>query len=189
MCTPIGKPGLGLGPILAQMVKRKVFLSYYHFDDQYYKNRFEELFSGMFINKSVNDGDINSDSSTDYIKRVIQTDYLGDTSVLIVLLGPNTYKRKHVDWEISAAISNKVGGRSGLLGVCLPTHPAYKSQNFAPTTVPPRLVANHNTGYAKIVDWTEDATTIKSLVDEAFNRKNNLLMRVDNSLPQFRYNR
>lgn len=34
-----------------------------------------------------------------------------DSSVLVVLAGPYTWGRKHADWEISAALNKKVGGR------------------------------------------------------------------------------
>jgi hypothetical protein len=81
--------------------KHNVFLSYYHADDQSDKDKFEELFGDIFFNNSVGDGDIDDDLSTDYIKRLIQKGYLTNTSVLVVLVGKNTHKRKHVDWEIS----------------------------------------------------------------------------------------
>lgn len=65
--------------------QHKVFISYYHKDDQYYRNRFEELFGDLFISKSVEPGDIDTDVSTEYIKRLIQQNYITDTSVLVVL--------------------------------------------------------------------------------------------------------
>jgi hypothetical protein len=66
--------------------KHKVFISYYHDDDQSYKEKFEELFGDIFTNKSVSDGDIDDDLSADYIKRLIQEGYISDTSVLVVLV-------------------------------------------------------------------------------------------------------
>src|SRR2546426_3884279 len=42
---------------------------------------------------------------------------------ILVLVGPKTKCRKHVDWEISAGLNKKVGGYSGLLGVLLPGFP------------------------------------------------------------------
>lgn len=168
--------------IVAQ--RHKVFISYYHYEDQYYKNEFERLFGNIFINKSVGDGEIDSDLSTDYIKRLIQLDYLTDTSVLLVLVGKNTWRRKHVDWEISAALSKKVGGYSGLVGLLLPGF------NYYFDTLPPRLEANVKSGYAKIYYWNEACNSewnIKKIIDEAFqNRVNsNLII----NLPQYERNR
>jgi len=169
--------------------RHKVFISYYHKDDEYYRNRFEELFGHLFINKSVEPGDIDTDVSTEYIKRLIQQNYITDTSVLVVLVGPKTYCRKHVDWEISAALSKKVGGYSGLLGLCLPTHPDYGKDRYNADNVPPRLVDNLKSGYAKFYDWIEDGAKIKILIDEAFNNRIEKAHLIDNSRLQFRYNR
>lgn len=40
--------------------RRKVFISYYHKDDQYYRNRFEDLFGHLIMSKSVEPGDIDT---------------------------------------------------------------------------------------------------------------------------------
>ena len=53
------------------MTKHKLFISYYHSDDEYYRDKFEKLFGDLFINKSVQIGDIADDLSEDYIKRLI----------------------------------------------------------------------------------------------------------------------
>lgn len=167
--------------------KHKVFISYYHKDDQYYRDKFEELFGHLFINKSVEDGDIDSDNSDEYIKRLIQDDYISDASVVVVLCGPNTWKRKHVDWEISAGLNKKVGGYSGLLGIHLPTHPDYKNDKYNSNNIPARLSDNLKTDFAKIIDWTESAEVIKKRIQEAFdNRTKDDL--IDNSREQMEEN-
>jgi hypothetical protein len=171
------------------MAKHKVFISYYHKDDEYYRTRFEELFGHLLISKSVKLGDIKEDLAPNYIKRLIQDNYLDDASVLIVLVGQKTYCRKHVDWEISAALNKKVGGYSGVFGMCLPTHDAFSKDKYNSDTVPPRLVDNLKSGYSFLIDWTEDSTILLQKIEEAFqNRvlKNNL---IDNSRIQFVNNR
>lgn len=168
--------------------KHKLFISYYHDDDEYYRARFEKLFGNLFINKSVRPGDIQTDTSTDYIKRLIQEDYITDASVLVVLVGPNTYKRKHVDWEISAALNKKVGGYSGLMGLCLPNHPNFVTQGYTPAFVPQRLVDNLVTGYANLYNWIEDAEAIKIRIDIAFEAREKKQDKIDNSHKQLTYN-
>jgi len=168
--------------------KHKVFISYYHYDDQYYRDFFEKLFGHLFINKSVEPGDIDTDVSTEYIKRLIQQNYITDSSVLIVLVGAKTYCRKHVDWEISAALNKKVGGYSGLFGLCLPEHPDY-NKNYHEDIVPARLVDNITTGYANFYDWTENEDTIKIRFDIAFEARIKDADKIDNSRPQFINNR
>lgn len=169
--------------------KHKVFISYYHKDDEYYRQRFEDLFGHLFINKSVQPGDIDSDLSDEYIKRLIQDGYISDSSVVLVLVGPNTYCRKHVDWEISAGLMKKVGGYSGLLGLCLPTHSDYAKDKYNAEITPPRLVDNIKTGYAKYYDWTEDEDKIVRWIEDAFNARIDRAHLISNSRLQFRRNR
>jgi len=173
----------------AHQTKRKLFISFYHKDDEYYRNRFETLFGHLFINKSVKIGDITTDVSTEYIKRLIQLSYLSDTSVLVVLIGAKTYCRKHVDWEISAALSKKVGGYTGLVGLILPSHPDYGKDTYNSENIPSRLAENLSSGYAKLYDWSENAESIKTRIDIAFNAKNSQSHLICNASPQFQKNR
>ncbi len=165
--------------------KRKTFVSYYHFDDQEYREKFENLFRDLIVSKSVQKDDINSDNSDEYIKQLIQKDYLQDTTVLVVLVGPNTKHRKHVDWEISGAISSRVGGHSGLVGILLPNHPDFgKGNGFNPQNLPERLAANVESGYAKVYDWTEDRCFLQLIINEAFNSKGDTDKIKNKSIPQ-----
>ena len=69
------------------LTKRKTFISYYHHDDQEYKEKFLNLFGDLIVSKSVDENDIDSDNSDEHIKQLIQNDFLADTTVLIVLIG------------------------------------------------------------------------------------------------------
>lgn len=161
--------------------RRKTFISYYHKDDQDYRNKFENLFEDLIVSKSVEDGEIDSDNSDGYIKQLIQKDFLKDTTVLVVLIGNKTKCRKHVDWEISGAISSRVGGVSGLLGLILPDHPDYGTGKATYSLMPSRLSDNFKSGYALIKDWTDDRIKMQSYIEEAFNRKNEVSDDIDNS--------
>lgn len=152
--------------------RHKTFVSYYHNENQEYKEKFTNLFNDLIVAKSVNDGDIDSDNSDEYIKKLIQQNHLEDTTVLIVLLGPNTKHRKHVDWEISGALNLKVGERySGLLGLKLPSHPDFGTGSHTYSTLPERLSDNLRSGYAHIGDWTDDRIKMQKLIEEAFSRR------------------
>ena len=159
-----------LGQLL-QPTKHKVFISFYHYDDQRYRDSFERAFSHLFIIKSVQDGDINTDNSAEYIKRLIQQDYISDSSVCLVLVGTNTWKRKHVDWEISAALNKKVGGHSGLAGILLPEFPLLPDNTYHPSNLPARLYDNAHSNYAKLYKWDwaiESEYNVKSIIETAF---------------------
>lgn len=152
--------------------KRKTFLSYYHKDDQEYKEKFTNLFSDLITEKSVNDGDIDPDNSDEYAKKIIQKNHLEETTILVVLIGPNTKHRKHVDWEISGALNIKVGERySGLLGLKLPSHPDFGTGHHTYSNLPERLSDNLRSGYAHIGDWTNDRIKMQKLIEEAFSRR------------------
>ena len=57
----------------------KVFISYYHHDDQFYKNYIDHYLSANIINKSVRAGEYNSDNSDEYIKRLIREEKVSDS--------------------------------------------------------------------------------------------------------------
>jgi hypothetical protein len=60
-------------------------------------------------------------SSDEYIRRRIREDYLGDSTVTILMLRKCTWSRHFVDWEISAIMRNySRNERSGLVGITLP---------------------------------------------------------------------
>ena len=102
----------------------KVFISYHHANDQYYKEclvNMGECFR-IFIDRSVDTGDISDDLTDRAIREKIRDEYLRDWTVTMVLVGLETKRRKHVDWEIySSMIDGKINKKSGILVVNLPS--------------------------------------------------------------------
>lgn len=171
------------------ITKRKTFVSYYHYDDQEYREKFENLFGDLIVSKSVESDDIDSDNSDEYIKQLIQKDYLQDTTVLVVLVGPNTKHRKHVDWEIAGAISTRIGGNSGLIGILLPSHPDFGAdKTYNANNLPKRLATNLESGYAKLYDWTDDRVAMQKRIESAFAGKSESDKIVNKSIPQMTKN-
>jgi hypothetical protein len=165
--------------------RRKTFVSYYHHDNQDDRTRFENLFGDLIVSKSVEYGDIDSDNSDEYIKQLIQKDYLSDTTVLVVLIGPKTKCRKHVDWEISGSISTRIGGNSGLIGILLLSHPDYGAdKKYNSANLPKRLAANLESGYAKLYDWTDDRAIMQQWIENAFKGKSDTEKIRNKSIPQ-----
>jgi MTH538 TIR-like domain (DUF1863) len=111
------------------MTKHKVFISYHHDNDQWAKERLLELNSkyDIFIDGSVDIGDISDDLSDEEIRKKIRDEYLRDTTVTILLVGTETKNRKHIDWEIySSMYDGKKNKKSGILIIQLPsTKPQY----------------------------------------------------------------
>lgn len=171
------------------ITKRKTFISYYHYEDQYYKEEFKNLFGDLITHKSVEDGDIDSDNSDGYIKQLIQKGYLSDATVLVVLIGPNTKHRKHIDWEISGALNYKVGDKySGVLGLLLPNHPDFGTNMATYNLMPARLADNFKSGYAIIKDWTDDRVKMQEYIELAFEKRHTHSDDIDNTEKQMTKN-
>ncbi|MDE0426115.1 MAG: TIR domain-containing protein [Candidatus Poribacteria bacterium] len=155
--------------------RHKVFVSYHHENDQKYKDLFEELFSEVhhiMESRSVQDDDIDPNTKTETVRQIIRDDYLQDSTVTVVLIGTETWKRKHVDWEIAASISHtKASDRSGLIGIFLPAHCDYGRDKYNPYIIPPRLYRNAECGYAKLYDWHTNPNLVQAWIHEAFKRR------------------
>jgi hypothetical protein len=105
------------------MSLHKVFISYHHAQDQVYKEALVELNNlySMFIDVSVNTGDIDDNLSDERIRQLIRDDYLRNSTVTVLLVGAQTKARKHVDWEIySSMIDGMKNKKSGILVINLP---------------------------------------------------------------------
>ena len=106
--------------------KHKVFISYHHANDQEYKelliNWNEKNDFDIFIDASVDTGDIDENLKDESIRQKIRDEYLRDSTVTILLVGTETKKRKHVDWEIySSMYDGQVNKKSGVLVINLPS--------------------------------------------------------------------
>lgn len=174
---------------MPQTPRHKVFISFHH-DDQKYKDRFVRMMQGDVVDKSVEDGDIDDQNKTETIRRRIRDDFIADATVTVVLIGPCTWQRKHVDWEIGSSLRDtEKNPRCGLLGILLPNHPNFGARTFNRRLIPPRLADNRtrNDSYALIYDWESQATNIRKWIHRAFQRRDGTPP--NNSREQFSYNR
>lgn len=176
-----------------QVPKHKVFVSFHH-EDQYYKDLFTQMMEDDIVDESVEDGDIDDRNlSTEAIRQRIRDEFISDATVTVVLIGPCTWQRKHVDWEIGSSLRyTQRNPRCGLLGILLPTHPDYRKREYTPNLVPPRLADNcvGNDPFAKIYDWqdgSQGTAYVREWIHEAFKRRTGTP--INNSRPQFGNNR
>lgn len=171
--------------------RHRVFVSYHHDNDQNYRNIFELRFGNAYdvmVPGSVQLGDIAPDLTTETTRQKIRDEYLRDTSVTVVLIGTQTWQRKHVDWEIASSIRDtKHNPRSGLLGIFLPTHPSFGRPRYDEGTIPPRLHDNVECGFALLRDWSNDPDQLKAWIHEAYLLKGKVLPNI--ARPLFGRNR
>ena len=105
----------------------------------------------------------------------------------VVLIGRDTWRRQHVDWEISGTIRDtKANPRSGLLGIFLPTHPSFGSDEYSFYTIPPRLHDNVECDFAELYNWSESPREVGAWIDAAFRRRRTIVP--DNSFIRFAKN-
>ena len=172
--------------------EHKVFISLHNCDLKW-KEKFVEEMEGRIIDESVDTGEIvDSNKKVADVRRIIREDYIRPATVTVVLIGPKTWQRKHVDWEIGASLlARNHKRRHGLVGIVLPDHPSYGSDQINPRLIPPRLAANccGNDPFAKIYDWPEPfaPAQVQRAIAEAFNRREGAYP--DNTYPPFGRNR
>ena len=142
--------------LAANMDRYKVFISH-HDDDREYKKRFLQMMGDLVVDVSVDEDDIDdTDLADETVRQEIRDDYIRQASVTIVLIGPCTWQRMHVDWEIHSSIrATDYNSRCGLLGIWLPEHPDYRSDGYEPRLMPARLADNieGDDPYALLYDW------------------------------------
>lgn len=96
----------------------KVFISYHHENDQDYKNELSQWGeeNKIFIDNSVELGEIPEDWDAEKIREYIRDEHLKDSTVTILLVGTETQNRKHIDWELySSMYDGKKNKKSGIL--------------------------------------------------------------------------
>ena len=156
--------------------KRNVFISYHHGNDQWYCDEFSRFFSEQYdvftdnsLERAVQSNDV------DYVRWSIKQNNIKGSSCTIVLVGPDTWGRKYVDWEINATLDLQ----HGLVGILLPTTPIYPNGG---TDKPKRLQDNIDSGYAEFLRW--DACTVDNLratIEAAVTKSTRL---IDNTEPR-----
>ena len=166
--------------------RHDVFVSFQH-ADQRYKDKLIRIMGNRIVNRSVNNGDIDSGQNLDKTRMEIREEHIQKASVTVVLIGPCTWQRKHVDWEIDYSLrqTDFKPERNGLLGIILPNHPNFRRRPYQPKLIPRRLADNcdENHPYAKIYYWTELTDHIGVWIDRAFDTRNSV--NPDNSRTPF----
>ena len=136
--------------------RHNVFISH-HDADREYKRRFIQMMGDFIVDMSVDEEDIDdTDLATETIRQEIRDGFIRQASVTIVLIGPCTWQRMHVNWEIHSSIRHTdYNRRCGLLGIFLPNHPGHGSETYSERLIPARLADNipGDNPYALLYDW------------------------------------
>jgi hypothetical protein len=169
------------------LIKRKVFISHYKGDRNEvdpFIDDFRDVFNLKILGANNNDEFINS-TNTDYVMQCIREQYLGESTVTIVLLGSCTHSRRYVDWETKSSLQQGKILPNGLIGIALPGQ-----VNFV--YVPDRLAVNWESGhgncYARCWKYPSSEQKLWKMVEEAHQSRTVRANLIDNSLPMKGYN-
>jgi MTH538 TIR-like domain (DUF1863). len=165
-------------------VRHKCFISY-HAEDAEEVADFVDSFQDVFIPRAIgveeDDGSIIDSTDVDYIRDVIRTNYLRDSTVTIVLVGRCTWARRFVDWEIYASLRDgKLARHNGLLGILLPSASSPVAQ------APARLIDNvpskdGSSAYGRYRYYPESNRDLRNYIEDAFQARTLRYESVDNS--------
>jgi hypothetical protein len=161
---------------------RNFFVSYHHDYDQEYVEELRQIKRGMKVADYSLKKDI-SQYTDEQIYSVIRNK-MRACSVTIILIGERTGHRKWIDWELWASLrgykNSKDPKRSfrpkGLLAIYLPT---------ASHSVPKRLKANIDSGYAVSMRWKNIERDLESKINYAIWKRDNASHEIKNNLKRF----
>lgn len=162
------------------MVNRNVFLTYHHADQsavEGFIDAFETSVNELRAIGVSDEDDFIESADTDYVLRRIRERYITGTSATIALIGPCTWARKYVDWEVAATLRNNQNDpRGGLLAVQLPSIDGRDD-----IELPPRIAKNRNNdqgsgserGYAAYYRYPASGASVAQWVEDAIWRRDN----------------
>jgi hypothetical protein len=166
----------------------KLFISY-HLADRKAVNKIKSKLDAMDI--SYFSVDENSDFNgwphqkiSDYIMHE-----MSDCSILLCMVGRETYCRPHVDYELHHSLKNGCGARLGWIVVLLDNRgDSVRKIDFS--TFPNRI--QDNLEYACITSNSSLFNRLDVLMNEADKKRNNRLIQIDNkrncmALPKKKY--
>jgi hypothetical protein len=172
-------------------MKRKVFVSFFG-DDEREVLQFTDWAhrSEAMIPKILHDaynGEIVNSSNPDYVMKVIRRDFIGDSTVTMLLIGACTHSRRYVDWELKATLQQGSDyPPNGLLAVVLPSVAA------TPVHLPPRFLDNQRTdaapGYAYFYRPPKNPAELFQWIEDAYNSRTSRAHLIKNGREMMGYN-
>jgi hypothetical protein len=170
--------------------KRKAFISFYQ-GNRTEADNFILLWSVLdqiFISKALGtfeNQDFIDSKNPDYVMQRIRGEYLGDSTVTIVLIGSCTHSRRYVDWELKTSLRRGEYTPNGLLGILLPSAAggAY---------LPPRFEANWARNevdcYARYRHWPTSGDQLRGWIEDAYAARTSRDHLIQNAAEMMRYN-
>lgn len=173
-------------------VKRRVFISYCHLDQaeaEQFVVRWKDVFSARALGMAFDNAMIESNNPA-YVMSRIRADYLGDSTVTVVLIGTCTHSRRYIDWELKASLQRGDGTPNGLVAFLLPSAHNHNGQLYP--HLPERLASNYryldNTTYARYWFMPETEVSMRQCIETAYQARTTLADAIVNPNEMMKYN-
>ncbi|MGS2811515.1 TIR domain-containing protein [Nocardia sp. MW-W600-9] len=168
--------------------RHKCFISY-HAEDSDEVATFLDTFGSEFTANTIgvtDEDDFIDSQDTDYIMSRIRQNYLGNSTVTIVLIGKCTWARRYVDWEVYSSLrESKHSKVNGVLAIQLPSAavnggklPGRVSDNVK------RDATGTDVGYARYMVYPTSTDSIRSWISDAFDARVTRKHLIDNTRPR-----
>jgi hypothetical protein len=165
-------------------VKRRVFISYCHRDQTEAQNfvyMWRNVFSARALGMAYTDDMINSDNA-DYVMSRIRANYLGDSSVTVLLVGTCTHSRRFIDWELKASLQRGTSTPNGVVGFLLRSAHNKNGRQFPhlPTRFDQNYRQNDNSTYARYWYMPTTEAEMRGYIETAYNTRTTLANNIVN---------
>lgn len=166
---------------LFQRPKRRIYVSHDHFADGHAYETFKRIFSSLY--EIVRDNSLERElggTDGEGFVRALRAGPMRDCDCLVVLCGARTHEDRFVDWEIKAALEERIG----LLAILFPANLANAgnaektAEDPSQPLLPDRLRENFDGGYAVVCRWTEIVSTqvdLTSRIQFAMDREREMI--------------
>ncbi|RKI09908.1 hypothetical protein D7Y15_22940 [Corallococcus sp. AB030] len=171
--------------------KRRVFVSFYGGDEAevlQFVSRWADR-SGVFTPRILHDaynGVFVDSNDTEYVIGRIRREFIGDSTVTMLLLGKCTHGRRYVDWELKASLrQGATYSPNGLLAISLPSAPErlYLPERFK------KNWASDNSKYARWYGPPSSAEQLSGWIEDAYVARTSRADLIENAQDRLLYNR
>ncbi|MDH5752414.1 MAG: hypothetical protein OEZ59_08365 [Deltaproteobacteria bacterium] len=159
----------------------KLLISYDTINDEIWRVKFDDLFSHDFTLLTMSEVVPAVGDGNDYVNKLNSSSQIDFDTMLIVMLGAQTYKLAKVDWDLKFALTPKGERPTPIIPLRLPSHPDFGKKAVNPGRLPQRLVDNLRSGFLKLHDWTESMDQLQKLVRTELKAVRNHAHLADNS--------
>jgi MTH538 TIR-like domain (DUF1863) len=138
---------------------------------------------------SFTDDIVNSNNPA-YVMSRIRANYLGDSSVTVVLVGTCTHSRRFIDWELKASLQRGDSTPNGLVAFLLPSahNNGGRMYPFLPERLNQNYRLNDNTTYARYWFMPTTEAQMWNHIETAYNSRTTLASSIVNPNEMMKYN-